>query len=191
LEPVTDKYVPVKPGAGVRGEPRNGFALEQVKVSPQKVLVRGPQSRVARLQDVTTEPVDISGRTETVVRNVRVVTNDRFVRSIDVREVNVTAVITERRERKTISDVPVTFSRLKPDLSPAVNVIGSIEVDAPVRFLETISGRDLELVADCGDVAGPGEYRVAVLPPELPFEGTVLGYTPGTVTVRFERKGEE
>ena len=54
----------------VRGEPASGYVVERVVVEPPAVQVVGPRSTIERRETVTTAPVDVSGRRETVADNV-------------------------------------------------------------------------------------------------------------------------
>jgi len=57
--------------ADVEGEPAEGFIIENVEVIPRRVWLAGARSQVLRLTEVVTEPVNISGVSETVEREAR------------------------------------------------------------------------------------------------------------------------
>ena len=54
----------------VRGVPASGYILEHIFVEPAAVQVVGPRSTIERRDTVTTVPVDVSGRRETVADTV-------------------------------------------------------------------------------------------------------------------------
>ena len=56
--------------ADVQGEPPAGFALGEVAVEPPRVWLAGARSRVLRLQEVMTEPIDVSQLQESAERDV-------------------------------------------------------------------------------------------------------------------------
>lgn len=68
LERVHRLRVPVR--ARLRGEPARGYAVAAVTVVPGTVEVLGPESAVANLQAVYTEPVDLTGAQESFNRAV-------------------------------------------------------------------------------------------------------------------------
>jgi len=70
LEEAIRRSVPVKPD--VAGSPEAGYRVLRMKVTPGSVEVQGAKSKVQKLQWVATEPVDISGASETVTREVGV-----------------------------------------------------------------------------------------------------------------------
>ena len=54
----------------VRGQPPEGFRLGKSEVSPPVVKVKGGESRVESVTEISTEPVDVSDATQTIDREV-------------------------------------------------------------------------------------------------------------------------
>lgn len=59
LEERLKKEVSVK--AVIAGSPEEGFAVESIKIRPERVLIEGPGSLIRRTYILKTEPIDISG----------------------------------------------------------------------------------------------------------------------------------
>lgn len=59
LEERLKKEVSVKPV--IVGQPEEGFAVESIKIAPERVLIEGPNSLIRRTYILKTEPIDISG----------------------------------------------------------------------------------------------------------------------------------
>lgn len=59
LEERLKKEVSVKPV--IVGSPEEGFAVENIKIAPERVLIEGPQSLIRKTYVLKTEPIDISG----------------------------------------------------------------------------------------------------------------------------------
>ncbi|MBI5674400.1 MAG: hypothetical protein HZC48_01065 [Nitrospirae bacterium] len=59
LEERLKKEVSVKPV--IVGSPEEGFAVEKIKIAPERVLIEGPQSLIRKTYVLKTEPIDISG----------------------------------------------------------------------------------------------------------------------------------
>lgn len=72
--------------ADVRGAPASGYVVERVVVEPPAVQVVGPRSTIERRDTVTTAPIDVSGRRETVADTVALALPDT------VRQLRPTAV---------------------------------------------------------------------------------------------------
>lgn len=56
--------------ADVQGDPPDGFTVGPVEIEPPRIWLTGARSRVLRLQEVMTEPIDISQLQETTERDV-------------------------------------------------------------------------------------------------------------------------
>jgi YbbR domain-containing protein len=62
------KVVGVRPD--IEGEPAEGHLLLDIEVLPRRVWLAGARSQVLRLSEVVTEPIDVTGLTEAVEREV-------------------------------------------------------------------------------------------------------------------------
>ena len=51
--------VTVKPH--ITGTPEKGFKITEIKVDPKSVILEGPQSVIAKIESIKTEPIDING----------------------------------------------------------------------------------------------------------------------------------
>ncbi len=192
LERVAEKYAPVDVKAGVTGTLPPGYLLESLSWSPQSVLVRGPKSLVDKLASVRTEPVDLSGRRGPFTLPVRIGLPSDLLRAVDAESVTVTAVI---RGTRTIDNVRLIPTGLRPDLEAGETPMGKIEVQGTETLVEGLDPAKIALAVDCRAVDGPGEYALAVSKPELPpglaAEGIVTDWEPKQVKLRFERKDKD
>ena len=76
----------------VVGEPERGYYVRSVDVTPQSVAIEGVRSEVMRLKSVRTEPLDVTGLSESFSQDVKIDLTGRNVRS-KVSEVAVRVVI--------------------------------------------------------------------------------------------------
>jgi YbbR domain-containing protein len=60
LEATVSRLVPVMPT--IEGEPADGFEVGDVLLSPSKVQVEGPESRVNALESIPTGPIPVDGK---------------------------------------------------------------------------------------------------------------------------------
>ena len=81
------KAVSVRPD--VEGEPAEGYRLVGVRVTPGRVWLAGARSHVMRLSEMLTEPIDVSGLTESQQRDVRAITGSGTVWMEDEKPVTV------------------------------------------------------------------------------------------------------
>ena len=59
IESELKKSIQVKPV--IVGQPAKGFAISEIKVVPEYIVLEGPNSLVTKIQFVKTEPIDIKG----------------------------------------------------------------------------------------------------------------------------------
>ena len=78
LEAATEKSVPVTPD--LAGEPAEGMRVTDAAAEPRMALVVGPESSVARLTQVRTEPVSVAGRRSTFATAAAVLVDSPGVR---------------------------------------------------------------------------------------------------------------
>ena len=105
LDAVSRRTVPVVSRVTVR--PDTGFAVVGgLALSPSSLLVRGPDAVVARIESVTTVPLEITAVRGPVRRNVPIDTDGLGVAQVSKREVEVSAEIEAVSERALL-DVPV------------------------------------------------------------------------------------
>jgi YbbR domain-containing protein len=95
LEEIVSKNVPVR--AYLTGEPERGFYVKAVEVRPRTVTVQGLRSEVRKVGDVIkTEPMDITGLTETTTQELNIDTSMANVKA-RTESVKVTVVIAGRK----------------------------------------------------------------------------------------------
>jgi YbbR domain-containing protein len=71
------------------GDAPAGYTLEGYQVNPREMTVAGPNSRVQRLDRVTTDPIDLSGVVGKAEFRVNTFVNDPYVRFVSTPQVTV------------------------------------------------------------------------------------------------------
>ena len=93
LEESISKTVKVTPI--VVGIPETGFYVKSIIVVPQTVEIEGPSSKIRKVDKVKTEPLDITGRSETLTKDLKLDVSGMTIRT-RINEVTVKVVITRR-----------------------------------------------------------------------------------------------
>lgn len=104
LERTSRKLVTVSPD--IIGEPDEGYQVRDIKVYPGEVLISGPHSKIEPITSAGTEPIDITGKTETFSQQVHLDLDDNRIRIEETESVDVFITIEEEREELTFR-VPV------------------------------------------------------------------------------------
>jgi YbbR domain-containing protein len=77
LEQLVEKALPVR--VELTGKPAEGLRVAGVEVNPEQLMVEGVASEFREVHEVSTEPVDVTGATESFTRTVGVNFRGRFI----------------------------------------------------------------------------------------------------------------
>jgi YbbR domain-containing protein len=77
LEERRSKVVPIHPK--IVGEVPDGYRVAEVAVAPREITITGPEQSLAQLTHVQTEPINITGRTESFSTEVTLRLDDPLV----------------------------------------------------------------------------------------------------------------
>ncbi len=88
------------------GEPREGFKIANVKSFPDTVTVQGAKSKIGDKDFIETLPINISGRSETMIYGIGMKMGDGF-KSVSPEQIEVYITFKEDIVTKTIENYPV------------------------------------------------------------------------------------
>jgi YbbR domain-containing protein len=177
LEQRIEREVEVE--ARYEGSAPEGYELREVKLTPAKVRVRGPASRVNALQKLSTETVSLGDHRESfTVQQVAINTDalDKRIHLIDT-VVDATFEIGERRIEKSFAVVPVresTGAQARPE-NASVTLYGARSA------LEQLRASDIQIALEVG-TDGAITPRL-VLPPGLENRVELRSITPTGFTI--------
>jgi YbbR domain-containing protein len=89
------RFVPVV--VRTAGQGQNGYTVAHQSVTPDRLEIAGPGSRVARIKAATTDPVDLSSVVGTSEFRVNAFVDDSFVRFQTSPQVVVTVTMKKKR----------------------------------------------------------------------------------------------
>jgi YbbR domain-containing protein len=89
------RFVPV--AVRIAGQGQNGYTVAHQSVSPDRLEIAGPSSRVARIAAAVTDPVDLSSVVGTSTFRVNAFVEDSFVRFQSSPQVVVTVTMKKKR----------------------------------------------------------------------------------------------
>lgn len=90
LDETVSRTVAVSPY--ISGSPQQGFALRSVTVEPRKIKIYGLRSELRKISELSTEPFDISGLTDSVEQELNIDIAGSSIKS-DISRVRVKIVI--------------------------------------------------------------------------------------------------
>jgi hypothetical protein len=162
LEHVKRVSVPV--ALAPAGEPREGYKIQSLKVSPEKVLVSGPASIVDHLSALETDPLDLTDLAASTQKTVGLVRADQLSIKPELVtvEISVAPIVMTREFKRLpveVRNVDRPF-QLRP---PRVN----LTVRGPQRLVQSLTLDEGAVYVE-GSGYEPGEHMVepeVTLPP--------------------------
>ena len=161
LERLARRVVPVI--APTEGDPAAGFVVGPITAEPATVEIVGPESRVKKLANATTEPITVTGARENVRDVVAVGLIDSAVRLVKPQDVTVVVEVLPAPIERELRGVLVRARNLgsglaAPKISPA-----SVTLSVRGRR-EALAGVERETVDAFVDLTGlgPGQYSLRV-----------------------------
>jgi hypothetical protein len=183
LEPLVEKRVPVVPD--LRGSPAYGYEMVQTVVSPPAVMVRGAKSRVQGITALSTEEVDVTGRSASFASKLKLGLPSQLVRIAGDPTVEFRATIQEAVTTKAIEGVQVALMDLPPRFTAKGSLpSGRVEVQGPQLLVDGVRADQVRLLLDCSVVKRAGAY-VMHPRPEAPTGAVVRDWSPRELTVEF------
>jgi YbbR domain-containing protein len=161
FERTARRVVPVI--APTDGDPAPGFVVGSITAEPATVEIEGPQSRVKKLANATTEPITVNGAREKVRDVVAVGLLDSAVRLVKPQDVTVIVEVLPAPIERELRGVLVRARNLGSGLAAPKISPDSVMLSVRGRR-EALSGVDASSVDTFVDLAGlgAGQYNLRV-----------------------------
>lgn len=92
VEQLRNRAVPIRPF--LVGSVPDGYVIGTPTASPDSALISGPASQVRNISEVTTERINMTGRTDTFEQNAAIVSDSSLIRIVDPQVTHVTVPVT-------------------------------------------------------------------------------------------------
>ncbi len=183
IERRSTKLVPVTPS--FRGYLENGYELSSYSVDPSQIEVSGPRSAVDRIQDITTDFIELSGRREDFSAEVKVLNRDAFVSLRGDGAVSFHGVVEQSVLLRSFDHLPLVLSGVPAgfEARPESN-FGSVRLQGSQKDLEAYVPEASFLSVDCSGVTKEGVYVLPVTV-SAPPNFQVVRYDPMEVTIHM------
>lgn len=189
LDQVAERKVNVAPD--LRGSPAYGYEMVQTSVTPPAVSVRGARGRVQTLSSLSTEEIDLSGRTATFTSRVKVLSPGPLVRIVGDASVDFHGTIQEAVSSRTFDSVPLTPVDIPAHLALHDSLpLGTLSLQGPQLALDGVRSEQVKLLVDFSHARKAGQYTLHPRP-EVPPGFLVLDWTPREVTVDLGSSGPQ
>ena len=187
MEPLVERRVPLQPD--LRGAPAYGFELVQSAVTPQNAVIRGARSRVQGVTGLSTEEIDLTGRTGSFAARVKVLLPSSLVRIAGEAAADFRATIQESIVKRTLDSVRIDPADLSPHLAlKAPAPPGGITIQGTQLAVDGVRSDQVRMLLDCSAVHRAGQYILRVRPDAMPSVA-VLDWSPKELTLDFTASG--
>jgi YbbR domain-containing protein len=188
LEPLTEKRVAL--GPDLKGTPAYGYELVQAGVTPQYVVIRGAKSRVQSVASLSTEEIDLTGRTGSFASKVKILLPNTLLKIAGEAAADFHATIQEAVVQRAFDGVPVAARDLSSHLElKAAPAAGTVKVQGTQLSVDAVHPEQLRLLVDLGGVRRAGTYTVQTRPDSV--QGVlVLDWSPREITVDVSASGK-
>lgn len=167
------------------GEPRYGYSLIGVRALPSTVTISGNPESLKALSALVTVPVDVTGVTRDIIKEVGVIGPPDLVRPVRVRvEVTIrqaVAATVVRGVRVRVENAPAgLLTQVEPDTI-------ELHVQGPLTIVSRLGAKDFTASVDATDFTeGRRRMQVEVKPPA---DVEVLAVRPPAVIVVVRKGG--
>jgi YbbR domain-containing protein len=181
FERLSAKRVAISPT--FKGFLEQGYELNSYEIVPPEIAIEGPASLIASTKDISTDVIELSGKTGDFSLTVPLVKPSGLINLTDVNTVRFTAKIQKQERRITLDSVTIQVANLDPGLTFSEVLPAGKMTLLPRQGQDPATATDARLEADFKDVVKPGQYSIPLTP--LPPEGfDVEAYEPLVITVR-------
>jgi YbbR domain-containing protein len=160
LERRSRKTLPVV--AAFSGQPPRGFAVYDVRISPETLEVEGPETSLATLTRLRTDPIHLEGKTAPFEEVVAAVPTRLEVRVVDPKPLAVRVELDAAPESRTFPAVPVVaVGQNRPIHATPTHL--AVTLAGPPALLRALRDDQLRAVADAAALPARTEpYQIPV-----------------------------
>jgi YbbR domain-containing protein len=188
LEPLTEKRVDIS--ADLKGTPAYGYELVQSGISPPNVVIRGAKSRVQSVESLSTEEIDLTGRTGSFAVKLKILLPNTLLKIAGEASVDFHATIREATIQHGFEGVVVAPFDLPHSFAlKTVPAPGSVKLQGTQLAVDSVKPEQLRLLLDLGGVRRVGTFTLQTRPAAVPGV-MVLDWSPRDVTVDIVASGK-
>jgi YbbR domain-containing protein len=184
IEKSSTRTLPVVPA--LEGDPAPGFVVGRITSEPATVRVVGPESRVKKLAEATTETVSVAGERARIRDVVTVGVADAAVRLVEPQRATVIVEVLPAPVERQISRVPIRWHNLGPGMRATIAPsLADIEIRGQQDALGKVTPDTIPAFVDLAGL-GPGRYNLRVqVDPSEEFGVSAIKPAVVEVTIRL------
>ena len=161
IDQLAQRNIPVE--AQIKGKVGLGYALKEVTLSPDKILVSGPQSLLEQQTALKTVPIDLEGRTRSETIPVNLALSSELMSLIGETSVAAKITVQEKFVEKIVYNIPIKAADAAAQVSFEPDTV-SVFASLPERLAANSHSLSLLFTASVqvGDAPLPRKAPVEV-----------------------------
>ncbi|MDR0409885.1 MAG: hypothetical protein LBH18_05760 [Spirochaetaceae bacterium] len=153
----------LKISPNVFGKLAPGYDFISESLEPEQVQIEGPESMINTVSEITTEPLDISGRYQDFSLLLNLAPPGPFFTFRGESSVEYNASIRERSMQKQFSDIPVVAANLPENFTAKIlPETGSLTLSGAYTDVIAFVPWKYTLSVDCSAITAEGNYELSV-----------------------------
>ncbi len=178
------KKVPVK--EFLKGVPSDGHIIEKTLIKPNVVTISGLKTELSHVDEVLTEPIDISGLSASKTFEVKVGAEHAPKAALTPATVAVNLLLGEQKINKRFASVPLDIVG-SDFLTTARPQLVSIVIQGTPGVLSFVKRGDLEAFIDARDLP-PGKQYSRPIQVKIPPDTVLIETAPQTATIEVQNQ---
>jgi YbbR domain-containing protein len=175
------RYVSLSPN--IQGYPEQGYELSSSTITPNQVVVDGPMRIMSGISELSTDVIELGGRSEDFTATVRIMNPDPLlvIRGDGFAEFR--GLVKKIINSRNFDNLPITIRDLDSRFTAEIAQLSfGMRLEGNRYELETYVPEQGALYLDCSAITGPGTWDLPVQAEILPAF-TLIQAEPQTVTV--------
>jgi len=166
-----------------KGFLEQGYQLVSYEIIPSEIAIEGPTSLVNAIRDISTDFIELSGKTSDFSITVALIKPSELINFIDTSTVRFSAKIQKQEHRITLDNVQIQIVNLDPSLIVADQLPTGRITLLPEAGQDQIATATAHLQADFKGITKPGVYSIPLIA-NVPEGFEVEAYDPLVINVR-------
>jgi YbbR domain-containing protein len=174
--------------ASFRGVVESGYELSSYTLEPSQVVVEGPKGLMADLEKLSTDAIDLAGRSEDFSAAVRILNDEPLftIRGNGFTEFR--GSVREKQRAESFENLPIRMEGLDDRFSGELEIdSGSVRIEGGQTIFDRTKNQDIRLYVDCSSIDAPGDFLLPVLV-FFPHLFTIIRQDPQQVMIHILRK---
>jgi YbbR domain-containing protein len=174
--------------ASFRGVVEPGYELSSYTLEPSHVAVEGPKGIVADVEELSTDYIELTGRSEDFSSTVRILNNEPLLIVRGNGFIEFHGAVREKQRAESFQNLPIMIEGLNDQFVGELEIgAGSVRIEGGQTIFDRTKNQDIRLYVDCSSINSAGDFLLPVLV-FFPHLFTIIRQDPQQVIIHILRK---